>query len=645
MRLTRYELLWLPIVAAALLIIYLPGLGNALLFDDETLSSGRLFVEYRSFLDLRVRMFSYGTFVWLHELAGDAWWVQRVANLAIHGLVVAALWGFYREILRRIEPAAENLDRAPALGIAIGFFALNPVAVYAVAYLMQRSILLATLFVVLGLWSFAAAVSRGKPLLHAAALACYVLAVMSKEHAVLAPLAAVPVYIVAARPDAKRLAALFAGGAVLVGIAAFVLLKRYGEIIGKPFDEFSQVYLAQLAQLEPGADARAYPLSILNQAYLFFQYGLRWFLPFAAWMSINLRPPFPVTFGSFPQVLGVVAYLATIAGGFFLVLRFRDWRALAGLSLLLPALLFATEFATVWVQDPFVLYRSYLWAIGVPGLVFVALLGAPVRALAIVAVIVGALFVWQAVDRVFSLATPERAWTDAIAKLPQDARSVGRWFPYLNRGAIRVESGQYNLAMQDFELSSKLGDAGAGVFNRGALYAANGEHANALASFDAAERGGYNLYNLPFQRALSLLALNRVPEAHAELVKANAMNPPPPTGDLVRLHLGRTALQLGKTEEAIASLAPLVAAQPENADARFTLAMALVAHKDYARALEALEGLSKDKPSARAHYARALAHFGLKHRSEALAEIDAALRITPEAPHLKEWQARIQAMK
>ena len=37
---------------------------------------------------------------------------------------------------------------------------------------------------------------------------------------------------------------------------------------------------------------------------------------------------------------------------------------------LLPALLFVTEFATVWVQDPFVLYRGYLWAIGIPGLVF-----------------------------------------------------------------------------------------------------------------------------------------------------------------------------------------------------------------------------------------------------------------------------------
>ena len=85
MRLTRYELLWLPIVAAALLMVYLPGMANQLVFDDEYLSSGRLFTEHQNLLALRERMFSYGSFVWLRALFGEAWWVQRVANLLLHG--------------------------------------------------------------------------------------------------------------------------------------------------------------------------------------------------------------------------------------------------------------------------------------------------------------------------------------------------------------------------------------------------------------------------------------------------------------------------------------------------------------------------------------------------------------------------------
>ena len=98
---------------------------------------------------------------------------------------------------------------------------------------------------------------------------------------------------------------------------------------------------------------------------------------------------------------------------------------------------------TVWVQDPFVLYRSYLWAIGVPGLVFVFLHGTWPRALAVVGTIVGVLFAWQAIERVLSLSTPETAWTDAIVKLSSDPRAVGRWFPYLNRGSYYADHDQF----------------------------------------------------------------------------------------------------------------------------------------------------------------------------------------------------------
>ena len=643
----RSALLWLPLLVAVLLI-YLPGLDNQLVFDDEYLAGGKLLSDYATVTEFRPRMLSYGSFVWVRDALGEGWRAQRLLNLALHMGVVVALWGLYRELLARLEPSAHVVDVTPerdsaTLVIAIGFFALNPVSVYAVAYLIQRSILMATLFVVLGLWMFVRAIARRRPSLFATALVFYALAIASKEHALLAPLAAVPLYVVAARPSPLKVAGLLAAGIVGVAAAAYALWSRYGEIIGKPFDEMSHVYLAQLGALDPGAPGRAYGLSILNQAWLFFHYGLRWMLPAADWMSINLRPPFPLTWLSWPHVLGVVGYVAVLAGGSTLVLRFRDWRALLGVSLLVPALLFASEFVTVWVQDPFVLYRSYLWAIGVPGILYIALHGLSGRALMVAATVAGTLLVWQSLDRVFSLATPERAWSDAIAKLPRDPRSVGRWFPYLNRGAARVDGRQYNLAMHDFEASSKLGDMGLGMFNRGSLYAANGEHAAALASFEAAEKQGYSLYNLPFQRGLSLQATGRPLKAYEQFVRAREMNPPSPTLELVQLHLGRAALQVGKPVEAVASLTPLVARQPRNADARFYLGMALVSTRDYARALEVLEGLPAE--SGRARYARALAQFGLGRRDAAISEIDAALRIGPDSAHLREWQARIKAMK
>ena len=651
---TRSELIWLPIVLAALLVVYLPGLGNALVFDDDFLASGELFAEYASLAELRPRLVSYGSFVWVQALFGEGWWKQRLVNLLLHVGVVLALWRLWREILAHIEPpvpddpavAPQPLHRSPALGIAIGFFALNPVAVYGVAYLVQRSILMATLFVVLALWAFMVAIGRRRPGLYALALLFYVLAIASKEHAVLAPLAAVPLYIVAARPSGRQLLRLAGVGIALMGAVAALLYARFGEVIGQPFDEYSAVYLAQLARLDPAAQANAYGLSVLNQAYLFFHYLLRWLLPAGEWLSINLRPPFPVRWMSFPQVLGILGYAALVAGSFVLLLRHRDWRALLAVSLLLPALLFATEFATVWVQDPFVLYRSYLWAIGVPGLVFLVVHGPPPRVLAGIALVLGALLLWQATGRVYSLATPERAWSDAIAKLPQDPRSVGRWFPYLNRGAEYVQANEFSLALRDFEASAALGDMGMGAFNKGAVLATRGQHKEALAAFEAAEREGYNLYNLPFQKALALIALGRIREAHFELLRTRERDPPSPTRELMLLHLGRTALQLGGTgtDEAIQAMEELLKLQPGNAEARFLLAMALISKGEHARALPMADALVREGGSGQAYYARALAHYGLKRKAEASADIDRALELLQDNPNLRDWRAKIRAM-
>jgi tetratricopeptide (TPR) repeat protein len=643
------DLAWVAPVIAGLLVVYLPGLGNALVFDDSFLTEG-LFAEYGSVWPLRVRELSYGSFVWLHALFGDGWWKQRLVNLAIHAAVALALWALYREILPRValddspSPSGSRSLRSAALGFAVGFFALNPVAVYAVAYLIQRSILLATLFVVLALWLFARGLSRGRPWLFAPTLACYALAVASKEHAVLAPLAALPLYILLARPRARRLLGVSLAGLVLIGLAAALLFQRYGNILGKPFDEYSRVYLDQLGRLDPGAPSHAYALSILNEAWLFFRYGFVWFVPYAGWMSIDLRPAFPLSWATFPQALGIVGYVALLAGGFAAVIRYRDWRALAGLSVLLPALLFGTEFATVWVQDPFVLYRSYLWAIGVPGLVFLVVYGLSPRAILALGMAVGSLLAWQGLDRVVSLDGPIEAWSDAIAKLPDDPRAVGRWFPYLNRGSAYVDRDEFDLALRDFEVSSRLGDLGMGEFNRGAILSARGRHAEALAAFDASERQGYSMYNLPFQRGLALAATGRPAEALAQFEATRAMDPPSPTRELVLLQIGRIALQVGRPGEAVEALEALARIAPGNREARYLLGMAYVMKGAPGSALPVLDRLLMEQPSALGFYARAVANYRLGRKAAALSDIQNAIRLSPRDANLQQWREKILAM-
>jgi tetratricopeptide (TPR) repeat protein len=639
---------WLGVVLLVVLVIYLPGIGNLPVFDDILYTDGTLKSRYAE-LALRPRAISYGSFVWLDALLGEALWKQRLVNLLLHLGTVAALWAFYREILRGVQPPIPDpgepvlpYHESQALGVAIAFFALNPAAVYAVAYLIQRSILMATLFVVLGLWLFARGLRTRQWWLHIVAALCYGLAVASKENALLAPLVALPVYVIAARPTRGRLAIVAASGALLLGIAFAVVWKMMGNIFGQAFDEFSRVYLTQLAALNPDAPRHAYPLSIENQAWLFFSYGLRWLLPVADWMSISLRPPFPTQWSSFPHVLGPPLYVALIVAATLMLLRWRDWRALAGFSLLVPALLFASEFATVWVQDPFVLYRSYLWAIGVPGLVLCFVHGTSTRALAAVFVIAGLLLSWQAIERVLSLGTPETAWTDAIRKLPDDPRSVGRWFPYLNRGSYYADRDQFELAMRDFEVSSSLGDLGMGAFNTGSLLNASGKPQQALVMFDRAEKQGYDLYSLPFQRGLAYAALNRPQDAYRELMAAAAMKPPPPTSELLLLPLGRTALQTGKPDEAIEALSRYVKGEPGSNEARYLLAMAHISKGEHEKALTVLEPAAE---GGAIHYARAVAYYGLGRKAQAVPEIDTAIRMGPVNPTVQQWQAKIHAMR
>ena len=149
-------LVFFALLTAATLAVYVPGLSNGLVFDDARLTDGTVFGGYGSLLQLRPRLISYGSFVWLQSLFGEGWAVQRLFNVLLHLGVAGSLYLLFQDLLARTQFSAEA-QADPVLapswlaGLRVGtaLFALNPVAVYAVAYLVQRSIVMATLFVVL----------------------------------------------------------------------------------------------------------------------------------------------------------------------------------------------------------------------------------------------------------------------------------------------------------------------------------------------------------------------------------------------------------------------------------------------------------------------------------------------------------------
>ncbi len=627
------------VLALAVMALYWMSLTHGLVFDDARLTDGTVFGQYGALAPLKARLLSYGSFVWVQAIAGEGWAVQRFVNVALHLATAIVVYLLLSRLFeqtawppREREAAHFEASRTLALRIGVALFALNPVAVYAVAYLIQRSVVMAALFVALSGLAFLRGLGGGNKAWFAVALACYAAAVLSKEHAVTAILLAVPLYVFYSRPPAKQVVAVAAASLLVLVGAAAALYATYGGIIGTAFDETSRAYVAQLEQLAPGVRERLYALSIVNQATRFFQYGLHWFFPLVTEMSIDLRPSFPLTLWGWRQAAGALGYLAVVAGAGWLVLRRSDAVGLAALCVLLPALLFVTEFATVWVQDPFVLYRSYLWALTMPGLVALPLVGLKRGVLYAVGVTLAGLFAVLAFERLLSLRDARTAWADAAAKVDLKAppNAVGRWRPFLNLGADYLEKGQYETALRHFEQAEALGEPlGSARFSIGVTQQQLRRHERALEEFARAEAKGFTEAALYYHRGESQFALGRFAEARASFAAAMARPQPEAAARHTRLRHAEASVAVNDFDAAIADYWQLLEKEPANPRYLVGLSMAHIGQRDTAAARAILDPLLERQPGGPAYYARALAFYVAGDLQAARRDLDLALRAEP----------------
>lgn len=644
----------------AVLGIYLPGIQNELLFDDLRLSDGTIFGEYGSLLQFKQRMLSYGSFVWLQSLAGDGWWKQRLVNMILHLGVVAALFAFLHTLLSTArfpkefeEQSHFQRSRLAALQVGVALFALNPVAVYAVAYLAQRSIVMATLFAVLALWMFVRGLQTGSAAWFVGALLSYVLAVLSKEHAVMTAAMTVPLYIYVCRPGWKRAVAV--GGVALVVLtgAVAVLWQLYGNVLGRLFDPQSIALAQQLEALRPGMMQQMYPLSILNEAALFFAYGFLWVFPNIQWMSIDLRPAFPLGFRSLWHLMGAIGYVALLLGSIWLVLRRSNLWGLAGLLLLFPMLWYFTEFSTVWVQDPFVLYRSYLWAIALPGLAAIVLTGFKPRSIYVLGTVLGLVFGTLALERVSSLTDAGTAWGDAAEKIDRNApaNAVGRSRAFLNLGAHHLEKGLLTQAERDFATADALGDGnGNARFNTGVALQQQQKHAQALQAFEAAQAKGFTGQSLYYHRGESAFALGQFSQAFQSFDAAlktpsDAIEGGKKMQQLLRLRRAESAIGANQFDTAIEDFNLLLQQSPGNPRLELGLGMALVGKGETTRAIHLFDQLLARSPNPAAFYGRGIAHDQAGNQAQSLKDLDQAIRLDPRNPQYRSVRDQIAAAK
>ena len=658
-KLFTFPALFGAFVLAAVLAIYLPGWNHELLFDDLRLTDGAIFGNYGSLLTFKQRMLSYGSFIWVDLLAGPGWWKQRLVNVGLHLATVAALYALVRELLERTRFPEEfesqphfGMSRQAAVQVGVALFAVNPMAVYAVAYLVQRSIVMATLFSVLACWCFVRGLSGRGVAWYGLALLSYVAAVLSKEHAVMVAAMAVPLYIHVRRPSWKTVATIAGASTALIAVAAVVFFGIYGELIGKLFDQRSLDFAQQLERLSPGITQRMYPLSILNEAALFFAYGFLWFAPNVMWMSVDMRPAFPLSYMAFPQVLGVVGYVGLWIAALWAVLRRRGALSLAGVALMFPLLLYATEFATVWVQDPFVLYRSYLWAVAVPVLVAIVLTGFQPKTIYVIGCAIGLVFTVLAFERVQSLRDDHTAWGDAAEKidLKAPANAVGRWRPFLNLGAYHLDRGSLGEAQRSFATAEALGSLhGSARFNQGVALQQQKKHAQALTTFAEAEKQGFSGQSLHYHRGESAFALGQFALAFDSFSQGLTSAAEGVTGkemdrmrEAMRMRRAEAAIGAGRYDDAIGDFNALLKASPQNRRLALGLGMALVGKGDTQAAIAQFDQIIASTPNAAAaYYGRAMAHNTAKRRDDSLKDLDRAIALDPRNAQYQQVRAQL----
>lgn len=471
---------WLLVFAVAAL--YGQFLWNPIQFDDRYFfmldNVGNMPISVFHYSMFQFRSLPYATLAWTNNLFGLDLINFRIGNLLLHAATVLALFYFLEAIFNAVygSHSKESLSPRFAAFFAALLFALHPIATYAAGYLVQRSIVMATLFSLLSMLCYVHGSVRKKSLLLWASVPFYYLAVFSKEHAIMLPfvlLALTPLLHDDWRLKLKQRWGIFVA---LVVIALFVFWTSKN-MIGTAYEQAAPEMLQQFDSKFP------YLLSVLTQSWLFFKYAVLWVMPNPAWLSIDMREPFAGSIFSV-YLIAAVCFLGWGVGAVWLLLK-RGRAGLVGFAMLFPWLMFFTEFTAVRIQESFVLYRSYLWVVGAFCFLPIIFNRVNPRMAAVVLSIIALAMFPVSMERLMTLSNSVLLWSDAekLVKDRTDLPGVDRI--YYNRGTEYIKVDALDKAISDLKQAIALNGhyVEAAYWNLGVAYSKKEDWAKAIATF------------------------------------------------------------------------------------------------------------------------------------------------------------------
>ncbi|MCE5182090.1 MAG: tetratricopeptide repeat protein [Betaproteobacteria bacterium] len=658
------------LLIVATILLYGHSLWNPLVFDDANILNEAALKQYATSFELGQRWLSYRSFGLTYSLFGTDWFWYRLGNLGLHALTAVLLFTFFYRLLVAVLPQQDSAlpHRWLAFFGALAF-AWHPVSVYGVAYLVERSIVMATLFGIAALLCYLEGLTREKAGWFAGSAFFYFLAVSSKDHSIMLPGIAIALSFLLQKFTFSHVRKYWLPLAVLLGIGLFIIV-RSKNLLGTVYEPTAFEIFSQMRKHEMGPNLdNAYPLSIITQGHLFFQYLLLWIVPYTGWMSIDIRQPFAAHLFTWPQTVGFIAFLAyPIITTRFLIKGGRQ--GLLGLGMLFPWILFLTELSVVRVAEPFVLYRSYLWMSGLP-LALLALLSIVPRKMAapLLAIICLAL-VPMAWNRLDTFSNEIKLWSDVIQNnLGKINQGVERGYNY--RGIAYREAGHYQNAISDFKTAhtlntsnpgySNIGDIGIVYFQfnhlvegardaealhkiteeiklkpdsseaylkRGVLLLKWFRPVNALNDFNFAVQLNPKNAEAYSNRGFAYSRLNNFNEAMNNLDKAIELNP-----KLAQAYMNRgiVSILMGRSQAALDDLDRAIQLDPKNAEIHFNRGNINVTLKRYQNALQDYgNAIVCDPKLADAYANRGSIYMLTNQLPEAEAEFGKALAINPD---------------
>ncbi|HYR05600.1 MAG TPA: tetratricopeptide repeat protein [Gallionella sp.] len=515
---------WMLSLLTAVCLVYLPFLGNPFVFDDLPFFSGATSEVYaHAPLQFNLRWLSYASLGLTAAIFSDAVpHFFHLGNMLLHAANVILL--FY--LLRLLTGAVIGGDANPKVlvwGAWLGAlaFACHPVAVYAVGYVIQRSILMATLFALLMQLAYLRGLLTGRKRWLALAAAAYFAACFSKEQSVMMPAVLAALAILLHDKNQASRTALWVTWSAFAATGIFVVLRAKG-VFGTPYEAMAAALFEQQNIVE--SMPTLHLLSILTQAGLFFKYLGLWLLPNPAWMSVDMREPFVASIGEWRGWLGAVVFLAYGMMALRLLLR-GGTKGLIGFALLYPWLQFMLEFSSIRVQEPFVLYRSYLWLPGMMLLIPILLtrlsggklLG--YRSLAGLALLV-LLLVPLSWNRLWVFADTYRLWNDAALLLRND-HVPGADRIFYNRGQASAAVKDWGKAIADLQRAVALSPGLTQLrYEMGMVYLNAGRYREAIGEFDIVISIRPDDGDSYYGKGLSLMGLHAGKEALPLMNKA-----------------------------------------------------------------------------------------------------------------------------